>query len=127
MEVQETDKEKDGVAPKPKMVHYYYISYQQFVNVVKYKLDQMRKKLESEDKMVNSIVVPINLLLLLLLLLLLTLLLMLLLLPVGKLSPPPPPPPRAVLHSPFHSVFVNFSLRAESPTSVPGVTTHFQT
>ena len=70
MEVQETDKEKDGVAPKPKMVHYYYISYQQFVNVVKYKLDQMRKKLESEDKMVNSIVVPINLLLLLLLLLL---------------------------------------------------------
>ena len=38
---------------KPKMVHYYYINYQQFVNVVKYKLDQMRKKLESADKMVK--------------------------------------------------------------------------
>jgi transcription initiation factor IIE alpha subunit len=44
---------QEGVAPRPKMVHYYYINYQQFVNVVKYKFDQMRKKLESEDKMVR--------------------------------------------------------------------------
>ena len=37
-----------------KMMHYYYINYKEFVNVVKYKLDQMRKKLESEDRMVTS-------------------------------------------------------------------------
>ncbi len=38
--------------PTPKMNHYYYINYKQFVNVVKYKLDQMRKSLESRDRMV---------------------------------------------------------------------------
>ena len=35
-----------------KMVHYYYINYKQFVNVVKFKLDHMRKKIESEEKQV---------------------------------------------------------------------------
>ena len=38
---------------RPRMVHYYYINYKQFVNVVKYKLDMMRKKLESDDKMAS--------------------------------------------------------------------------
>ena len=37
---------------KVKMVHYYYINYKQFVNVVKYKLDQMRKKIEAEERKV---------------------------------------------------------------------------
>lgn len=35
-----------------RLVTYWYINYKQFVNVVKYKLDQMRKKIESEQKKV---------------------------------------------------------------------------
>lgn len=35
-----------------RMVHYYYINYKQFVNVVKYRLDQMRRKLEMDEKKV---------------------------------------------------------------------------
>lgn len=35
-----------------RLVSYWYINYKQFVNVVKYKLDQMRKKIESEQKKV---------------------------------------------------------------------------
>lgn len=53
MEVQ-GDKGDGERKPAPKMMHYYYINYKQFVNVVKYKLDQMRKKMESDDKMVLS-------------------------------------------------------------------------
>ncbi len=51
MEVPDTEIE-GGATPKPKMIHYYYINYKLFVNVVKYKLDMMRKKVESEDRMV---------------------------------------------------------------------------
>ena len=36
-----------------KMIHYYYINYKEFVNVVKYKLDMMRKKIQSEGKAVS--------------------------------------------------------------------------
>ena len=35
-----------------RMVYYYYINYKQFVNVVKYKLDKMRKAIEAEEKKV---------------------------------------------------------------------------
>ena len=35
-----------------RMVHYYYINYKQFVNVVKYRLDKMRKTLEADEKKV---------------------------------------------------------------------------
>ena len=38
------------------MAHYYYINYKQFVNAVKYKLDQMRKKIELEEKRVHEFV-----------------------------------------------------------------------
>ena len=38
---------------KQHMAHYYYINYKQFVNAVKYKLDQMRKKIEMEEKKVS--------------------------------------------------------------------------
>ena len=44
-----------GVAEGEKhlrMVYYYYINYKQFVNVVKYKLDKMRKAIEAEEKKV---------------------------------------------------------------------------
>lgn len=36
------------------VVHYYYINYKQFVNIVKYKLSQMRIKLESDNRMVSN-------------------------------------------------------------------------
>jgi len=36
-----------------RMVYYYYINYKQFVNVVKYKLDRMRKAIEAEEKKVQ--------------------------------------------------------------------------
>ena len=36
-----------------KMAQYYYINYKEFVNVVKYKLDMMRKKTQSEGKTVS--------------------------------------------------------------------------
>ena len=35
-----------------RMVHYYYINYKAFVNAVKYKLDQMREKIENEARKV---------------------------------------------------------------------------
>lgn len=35
--------------PNMRMVHYYYINYQEFANVVKYKLHRMRHKLEEEN------------------------------------------------------------------------------
>ena len=37
-----------------RMVYYYYINYKQFVNVVKYKLDRMRKAIEAEEKKVQA-------------------------------------------------------------------------
>lgn len=39
-----------------RMIHYYYINYKQFVNVVKYRLDHMRRKLEMEEKKVSKMV-----------------------------------------------------------------------
>lgn len=49
----ESQEEKGGAEASekqnPRMVHYYYINYKQFANVVKYKLHQMRMKLEAED------------------------------------------------------------------------------
>ena len=39
-----------------RMIHYYYINYKQFVNVVKYRLDHMRRKLEMEEKKVRKMV-----------------------------------------------------------------------
>ena len=38
-----------------RMIHYYFINYKQFVNVVKYRLDHMRRKLEMEEKKVRNI------------------------------------------------------------------------
>ena len=49
MEKEESPLEREKI----KMVHYYYINYKQFVNVVKYKLDQMRKKIEAEERKVT--------------------------------------------------------------------------
>ena len=46
------EKLTEGPEKHMKMVHYYYINYKQFVNVVKFKLDQMRKKIESNEKKV---------------------------------------------------------------------------
>ena len=37
-----------------RMTHYDFINYKQFVNVVKYKLDHMRRKLEMEEKKVTA-------------------------------------------------------------------------
>ena len=52
----ETERE-DGGSGEPnkhlKMIHYYYINYKEFVNVVKYRLDMMRKKIQSEGKTVS--------------------------------------------------------------------------
>lgn len=45
-----------GEVEKLHMAHYYYINYKQFVNAVKYKLDQMRKKIELEEKRVHEFV-----------------------------------------------------------------------
>jgi transcription initiation factor TFIIE subunit alpha len=41
----------DGKAHK---VNYYYINYKTFVNVIKYKLDLMRKRLETEERDATS-------------------------------------------------------------------------
>lgn len=59
MEVQpeaaeKAEKSEEGKKPAPKMMHYYYINYKLFVNVVKYKLDHMRKKLESDTNMAQN-------------------------------------------------------------------------
>ena len=37
-----------------RMTHYYFINYKQFVNVVKYRLDHMRRKLEMEETKVRE-------------------------------------------------------------------------
>lgn len=55
MEVPTDFNAEDGRKPNPRLVHYYYINYKEFVNVVKCKLHMMRKKLESDDKMVSAI------------------------------------------------------------------------
>lgn len=48
------DGESNGEPSKHlKMMNYYYINYKEFVNVVKYKLDMMRKKIQSEGKTVS--------------------------------------------------------------------------
>lgn len=53
--LQKMEKEESSLeGEKVKMVHYYYINYKQFVNVVKYKLDQMRKKIEAEERKVQN-------------------------------------------------------------------------
>lgn len=41
----------DGKAQK---VNYYFINYKTFVNVVKYKLDLMRKRMETEERDATS-------------------------------------------------------------------------
>lgn len=41
----------DGKAAK---VNYYYINYKTFVNIVKYKLDLMRKRMETEERDATS-------------------------------------------------------------------------
>ena len=38
--------------------HYYYINYKVFVNVVKYKLDRMREKIQAEERRVSFIPSP---------------------------------------------------------------------
>ena len=57
MQKMETEQE-DGGSGEPskhlKMIHYYYINYKEFVNVVKYRLDMMRKKIQSEGKTVSE-------------------------------------------------------------------------
>ena len=56
MQKMETEHE-DSASGEPnkhlKMIHYYYINYKEFVNVVKYRLDMMRKKIQSEGKTVS--------------------------------------------------------------------------
>lgn len=54
MQKMETENESSSESNKHlKMIHYYYINYKEFVNVVKYKLDMMRKKIQSEGKTVS--------------------------------------------------------------------------
>ncbi|XP_060517667.1 general transcription factor IIE subunit 1 [Cylas formicarius] len=43
-----------GVDGKAQKVNYYFINYKSFVNVVKYKLDLMRKRLETEERDATS-------------------------------------------------------------------------
>ncbi len=43
-----------GVDGKASRQNYYYINYKAFVNVVKYKLDHMRKKIELEERDLTS-------------------------------------------------------------------------
>ncbi|CAI8025266.1 General transcription factor IIE subunit 1 [Geodia barretti] len=49
MENEEGETRADG-QKLMRMTHYYFINYKQFVNVVKYRLDHMRRKLEMEEK-----------------------------------------------------------------------------
>ena len=35
------------------LVHYYYINYKHFVNVVKYKLDKIHRNIEAEERRVS--------------------------------------------------------------------------
>nr|NVI79033.1 transcription factor IIEalpha [Cucujiformia] len=43
-----------GLDGKAQKVNYYFINYKSFVNVVKYKLDLMRKRLETEERDATS-------------------------------------------------------------------------
>ncbi|KAL3283590.1 hypothetical protein HHI36_006728 [Cryptolaemus montrouzieri] len=43
-----------GIDGKAQKVNYYFINYKSFVNVVKYKLDLMRKRLETEERDATS-------------------------------------------------------------------------
>lgn len=52
MEQHETEKGEK----KSHLCYYYYINYKLFVNVVKYKLDQMRKKIEGEERRVRILI-----------------------------------------------------------------------
>jgi len=47
-------KMETGPDGKTQKVNYYYINYKSFVNVVKYKLDHMRKKMETEERDATS-------------------------------------------------------------------------
>ena len=53
MQKMETEHEDGEPNKHLKMIHYYYINYKEFVNVVKYRLDMMRKKIQSEGKTVS--------------------------------------------------------------------------
>jgi hypothetical protein len=53
MQKMETEREDGEPNKHLKMIHYYYINYKEFVNVVKYRLDMMRKKIQSEGKTVS--------------------------------------------------------------------------
>ena len=54
MEHEEGEVRSDG-QKLMRMTHYYFINYKQFVNVVKYRLDHMRRKLEMEEKRVRGV------------------------------------------------------------------------
>nr|NVI78986.1 transcription factor IIEalpha [Cucujiformia] len=43
-----------GLDGKAQKINYYFINYKSFVNVVKYKLDLMRKRLETEERDATS-------------------------------------------------------------------------
>lgn len=43
-----------GLDGKAQKVNYYFINYKTFVNVVKYKLDLMRKRMETEERDATS-------------------------------------------------------------------------
>ena len=45
-------KELDNGEKKSYLCHYYYINYKVFVNVVKYKLDRMRERIQAEERTV---------------------------------------------------------------------------
>nr|MBE5727460.1 transcription factor IIEalpha [Cucujiformia] len=47
-------KMETGIDGKALKVNYYFINYKTFVNVVKYKLDLMRKRLETEERDATS-------------------------------------------------------------------------
>jgi transcription initiation factor TFIIE subunit alpha len=47
-------KMENGPDGKAHKVNYYYINYKTFVNVIKYKLDLMRKRLETEERDATS-------------------------------------------------------------------------
>lgn len=47
-------KMETGADGKAQKVNYYFINYKSFVNVVKYKLDLMRKRMETEERDATS-------------------------------------------------------------------------
>ena len=46
-------KELDNGEKRSYLCHYYYINYKVFVNVVKYKLDRMRERIQAEERTVS--------------------------------------------------------------------------